>query len=66
VTHDEFVDLCTKLRALGANKVGWGEFSAEFTPASGSFRVGGQQPSDPPQLTPEQAKEAQRRRELGV
>lgn len=68
---EEFIDLCAKLRALGATKVSCGEFSAEFVPVSGVARVADPFPTSHPKRperepTIEEANEARRRRELGL
>ena len=70
MTSSEFVELCAQLRSLGATKVGSGDFSAEFTPVSGSAVVpvvaGGRQRQEERAVTPEEANEARRKRELGT
>lgn len=58
--------MCKQLRALGAVKVAHGDFSAEFVPVTAAFVQERQPEPDEKPLTPEQAREAQRRRELGL
>jgi hypothetical protein len=69
VDSAEFIDLCAKLRGLGATKVTLGVCSAEFTPVSGSAVVptvaGGRSRQEERSPSPEEANEARRRRELG-
>jgi hypothetical protein len=64
VTPLEFVDFCAQLRLLGATEITAGELSAKF---AGHARLAPPEPEKPegPPLTPEQAREAQRQRELG-
>ncbi|HEX6239968.1 MAG TPA: hypothetical protein VFZ61_03705 [Polyangiales bacterium] len=71
MTPAEFVDLCTQLRLLGATEVevqplapqGGHGFHVKF---AGVARPAQPEPDKPAvQLTPAQAREAQRQRELG-
>lgn len=67
MSHAEFIDLCKQLRALGAVKVAHEGFSAEFVPVTAALVTQSQQRQpEPRMLTPEQAKEEERRRELGL
>lgn len=64
----DFVEMCRELRALGAVKVSAdnsGTFSVEFVPVTATL-VRDRDPPPKEVLTPEQAKEAERRRELGL
>lgn len=65
MTPTEFIDMCKQLRALGAVTVAHGDMVAKFSPVSAAF-VQQRQPPDEKPMTPEQAREAMRRRELGV